>query len=242
MPHREDEPPINPFTILGFEADIVNLYGDQGPVTTDGDPGRISHEDAAALEQDIRAELTPYVQTVQQKALFSETMDEVRKVVPPEELVRRYDAGLQAGVLALAEGTLHGRGVSAFTVITSVLDGGWYENKKHVSLANDSLRHKAEVAHKLVDAVALLEHNFPPYASGYRRDTLFGLWDLPRYATDYLNRAYKVTRKNPGLFGDEDTTLEIMEGVADRLELHRPTFMGTLVGREPFPRFDDDLE
>lgn len=233
MPGHEDISRINPMVLFGLEA--AGLFGGQATASNQEGVGWLSYQAALELRADIQRGLSPHVQEEWRTSSFMAKPYLAREVVLPDELAARYDEGLQAGVIGLADHTLRGPWVSGLLVITDTLTHGWYEDDRRITMAGGHIRRKAAAVHGLAMAIAVLEGNIPPNDLGSQFDQTIGVPRKVAVVKRALQDAYEITHESDALFGNRATT-QIMNAVTDRAELQRPAFKGTPVG-DPFPRF-----
>lgn len=240
---REDRP-VSPIELFAFEAGAANLLGKgAGDTDVSGDHQRISHQEAEAIREELAAQVAPYVRYVQlPTALEGEEPITVPAAILPEEVSETIRNHIAESVAKLADGSLSGHELSKMSVVTHFFTSGWHrEDGKYVSIEGDPLfKSTTEAASSLTYAVAMLEGNLPPNSLGYRVDEQMSSVRRYEIVRDELRRAAEIVEPGEAgapVFGDAPTTVQIVNEVVDRAEMHRPTFMGDVIG-EPFPRVE----
>jgi len=238
-----------PATALGESALVVDRPDDQQI---------INYEEAEAIRGTLVRLVSPYIEEVTWPPPYRR--EELRQAVImslPDDLGGIVGEHITAGVRRIADGSMRGRALSIFNVVTSFLNADWYDGdtmkidtkgKDTIVEGGMLLTSTLSAAAYLTRAVALLEGCMPPnkpidYVDAQDPDIEgdpMRAYQIDQMARVNLENAYSFIKSSLWLgpdarsvsaFGDVFTTLDIVDAIARRAEVNRPASIGS-----PFPR------
>jgi len=228
------------------EADLIELLGRS---VLGGNRScaqqRMNYKEVTALRTNLEAQVVPYIREVVHPSSF-EGREPVcgRVVVLPKDLSDSVRERIAHGVKRIASGSMSGRELSGFSVVTGFLDSDWYEGGDEIPEIQGGMLFAPTMraAKCLAHAIGTLEGNLPLDARGYGPDAYASDEDRYEIVKADLQEARKATqptlRLGPdtvgaSVFGDIPTTVYTINAIVDRAEVHHPTLGGVAIG-DPF--------
>ncbi len=149
-------------------------------------------------------------------------------------------AFLLYGLIKIADSSLCDAELSRFFAATGACKdfarGKWRDENYSRTTPSANIFLIASAIHNISSAVTCLEGNVPPNHLGYMFDQTNSAVRRDELAVGWLSDALDVFQERPDIVGFTDPR-PLFNAIADRIDAHRPTFMGRRVQPDvPTPR------